>query len=313
MSGFLLLSAAMVSLATALVSSLIAALVLAGEGWIGRLAPAAQSRLLLGAVLAPALVMLAAIAGWMADIHVFGCTLHHCTDRHWAALPGIPGLLLGSAFLARNALAIAHAIKQVWQSHRTRRRLDAIADRDARQINVLPFDDPQAFVVGLIRPRVYVSRGLLALAAESDLRSILAHERAHAARRDPLRRLVASLALALHLPGVAGRLERFLARTHEMAADAEAARAVGDAQHVAELLVRFVRLRLARPAVPVAASWIGSDLEARVRTLLTSAPRPNHPRATTLIAGAILGLLAALAAADPIHSGGEMLLALLDR
>lgn len=311
MSGFVVLSAATVGLAAALVSSLVGALVMAGEGWIDRLAPAAQARLLLGAVMAPALVILAAITGWMADIYVFGCTLHHCMDRHWAPIPGLAGLLLGGAFLTRTALAIARAAHQLWRSHCTRRQLDAISNRRPAGMNVLPLDDLQAFVVGLIRPQVYVSSGLLALPAR-DLRPILAHERAHAARRDPLRRVVASLGLAYHLPGIAAALERRLARAHEMAADAEAALAIGNAQRVAEILVRFVRLHLLHPAVPVAASWIGGDLEARVRTLLTSAARPDRPRAASLVACAIVAFLAALATADPIHSGGEILLGLLD-
>jgi Zn-dependent protease with chaperone function len=312
MSGFLILCVATVGLAAAVVSGLVAALLVATEDRLDRLAPAAQSRLLLAAALAPALVVATAITGWIADIYVFGCTLHHCMDQHWTPLPGMAGALLGGAVLTRNGLAVGRAASRAWRSHRTCRRLDGLVDRDPAGLNVLPFDEPQAFVAGLVRPRVYVSRGLLALAPECDLRSILAHERAHAARRDPLRRFIAALALAYHLPGIARRLERHLARAHEMAADAEAARAVGDAQRVAELLVRFVRLRLARPASPVAASWIGSDLEVRVRTLLTSAARPDRPRATTLVVCALFGLLVALGAADPIHRGGELLLGLLD-
>src|SRR5262249_17659102 len=147
---------------------------------------------------------------------------------------------------------------------------------------VLPIEEPQAYVLGILKPRVYVSQGLLEQANEDDLASVLAHERAHAARRDPLRRLIASLGLVLHLPGIAHLLGRLLTRTQEMAADADAARVVGDRVRVAESLVRFARLR--GPSRAVAVEFGSGDLEARVKELLdTHQRRGGLPSAAVLV------------------------------
>jgi Zn-dependent protease with chaperone function len=48
-------------------------------------------------------------------------------------------------------------------------------------------DRPQAFCAGLLRPRVYFSTGAQELLDEQALAAVLAHERHHALRRDPLR------------------------------------------------------------------------------------------------------------------------------
>jgi Zn-dependent protease with chaperone function len=52
---------------------------------------------------------------------------------------------------------------------------------------VIDDDRPRAFCAGLLHPRVYVSRGAVALLSEAELSAVLAHERHHARRHDPLR------------------------------------------------------------------------------------------------------------------------------
>src|SRR5690606_16635337 len=142
---------------------------------------------------------------------------------------------------------------------------------DTQGMRVLPFDEPQAFVVGLARPTLFVTRGLLSDRHREHLAPVIAHERAHLRRRDPLRRLVAALALAFHVPGLASVLERRLGRAHEMAADAEAATEVGSRQRVARALVRLTRARRRAPDVALGFGS-SSDVEARVACLLD--PRP---------------------------------------
>lgn len=55
---------------------------------------------------------------------------------------------------------------------------------------VLEDDRALAFCAGLLRPRVFVSRGLIAELPDVQLRAILAHEDHHRLRRDPLRHAV---------------------------------------------------------------------------------------------------------------------------
>jgi Zn-dependent protease with chaperone function len=312
MIGFLILCIALQATFAAVVSGLLGGLLAGAQRWLDQLAPAAQSRLLFAAALAPGVITAVLVAGWMADIFVFGCRAHRCIDDHAALLPGALGAAIGLLWLGRTGLALGRVTASLWRSHRTRRQLDRVATRRHAGVRVVPLDEPHAFVVGVLRPRIYLSQGLLAAAGGRDLTSVVAHERAHAARRDPLRRLVASLALAYHLPGIAGALERRLARAHEMAADADAARMIGGGRPVAAALVRFARLRISQPALSGAASWFGGDLEARVERLLAARPQSNWPGAASLLGCVIVLALAALAAADPIHSGGELLLRLLD-
>ena len=66
-------------------------------------------------------------------------------------------------------------------------------------------EDAEGEVRGVLRPRVVVSRDLLRAVDTESMAAIVAHERAHSRRRDPLRRLLASLLLAFHLPPVATR------------------------------------------------------------------------------------------------------------
>jgi beta-lactamase regulating signal transducer with metallopeptidase domain len=297
----------------AAVSALIGVALLGTRRWLDGLAPAAQARLLLSGALGPAVITAILVAGWMADLYLFGCHAHRCLHEHTALLPGALGATIGAAWLARVAVAFGRVTTSLWRSRSARRMLDGVATRSRAGMLVVPFAEPHAFVVGMLRPQIYFSQGLLTTAGSRDLPSVLAHERAHANRRDPLRRLVASLALAHHLPGVAAALERRLARAHEMAADADAARVIGDRGRIAEVLVHFARLRISQPALSGAASWLGGDLETRVRRLLAPEAQRNRPSAASLVGCLLLLLLAALAGADAIHSGGEILLRLLDR
>jgi Zn-dependent protease with chaperone function len=62
-----------------------------------------------------------------------------------------------------------------------------------RRIRCLAGSGCTAFCAGLLRPRVYATAAVAAL-APAELDAVLAHEAAHARRRDPLRRLLARAA-----------------------------------------------------------------------------------------------------------------------
>jgi len=306
--GFFLLCVAAVALIALVTSAALGTAVTAGERWLRLLAPAAQARILLAAALAPAVATLAFLGGWVADIHVFGCHAHGCLE-HRSAWPAAPAFVLGLAGLGRLVTATARMTADARRSNATCRALALASCNTTSGASVLPVDEPQAFVVGLLRPRLYVSRGLVGAAARDDLELVLAHERSHARRRDPLRSLIAKIGLAFHVPGIAGALERRLARAQEMAADADAASTVGDGSRVAEVLVRLARLRVARPALGTA--WFGDDLDARVCALLSAPSHLDRPGGGVLVAAGVGTVVLALSVADPIHRGVEFLLRVL--
>jgi Zn-dependent protease with chaperone function len=275
---------------------------------LGGLAPAAQSRVLLTATLAPALVSSALLAAMVFDLAVRRCDAHLCLLYGSAGLsPFVAGLaVLWTMRLGRQGWVALRALRH---SRSIACTLEGVASPGGAGSRIVPVDEPQAFVVGMLRPRMYLSQGLLGRSDPRDLESVMAHESSHIRRRDPLRRLTASLGLAFHLPGIASVIERRLAATLESAADADAARVLGDPLRVAETLVKLARLR-ATP-LPLAVGMLDSDLEFRVRELLTPATRPDRPAAMLLIAIATSGFAAALLVADPVHAAFESLVRLL--
>lgn len=169
-------------------------------------------------------------------------------------------------------------------------------------VAILEQDDLIAVSVGVVRPRILLSQGLLDAVCPQTLRVILAHERAHLSRRDmgwaQLDQLVASL-----LPRVVRReLLESLSLACEQACDAAAARSEGNV-NVAASLTRIARLGVRAPAVGL--SVAASSLEARVLHLLDAPSYPwwrAWPQVTAAIAIACLG-------AGPLHALLERILA----
>ena len=287
----------------------------ASARWRARLSARAESRLLLAVVLAPGFVGMAALGaallpslGWLPD-HCLTHAPHHphlCLE-HAAGLPSLPLLLLSGLLAGRWAWALARAGHQLLRLARTSRALAAAACmRD--DVYLLPMAEPKAFVMGLLGPRVYVSEGLLDMPGDV-VAPVLAHERAHARRRDPLRIWLTSLALACHLPGLAARLGRALRRNQEMVADAEAAAALDDAPRVAEALVRLARMQRSRPEPML--GFTGGSLEERVQRLLAPPSRSERPSRASIAGLTLALLLGMLAAPGPVHHTLETVLGLL--
>jgi hypothetical protein len=301
-------------------SAATAAGVALGARQLDAIAPAASARVLLGAAFLPLLaggaLMTAALApsfGWILD-HCFShADVHdhpHLCGHHVEALPAgtllALAMLLAGRVMTCTARIAYHAVTGV----RVTRVLEAIACGSLTDgARVLPFAEPQAFVVGAWKPSMFVTQGLLSDAHREHLAPVLSHERAHLGRRDPLRRTLASFALAFHLPGIAGWLDRRLVRAQEMAADAEAARAVGSGTRVATALVRLTRARQHAPRLALA--FGASDIEARVTALLDRRVRRDRPGAAALIAGFALMFAGIALGADQVHHGVEMLLGVL--
>jgi Zn-dependent protease with chaperone function len=281
------------ALCVLLASALVGAVLIAGRRRLARLEPSAQSRIALAAAVAPAFLGAVFMGGASYD-RVLSGPADFCLHLDDPAPPSLI-LLLSVAILAGRVLTYGiQTIVIILRAVRLSLVLSGTSYKAFMGCLVLPVEEPQAYVLGILKPRVYVSQGLLEQTNEDDLAPVLAHERAHAARRDPLRRLIASAGLVLHLPGIAHLLNRLLTRTQEMAADADAARTVGDRVRVAEALVRFARLQ--GPVRAAAVEFGSGDLEARVRELLDPHQRPGLSAAALLGCSAALCLLALFAA-----------------
>ena len=202
------------ALCVLLASALVGAALIAGRRRLARLEPSAQSRIALAAAVAPAFLGAVFVGGASYD-RVLSGPADFCLRLHDSAAPSLI-LLLSVAILVGRVLTYGiQTIVVILRAVRLSLVLSGASYKAFMGCLVLPVEEPQAYVLGVLKPRVYVSQGLLEQTNEDDLASVLAHERAHAARRDPLRRLIASAGLVLHLPGIAHLLNQLLTRTQD--------------------------------------------------------------------------------------------------
>lgn len=262
--------------------------------WIVRLAPTARSRLLLLIATVPAAVGIGVCAAlFVAPDSILSPV--HCHPGHGCG-PHAP--VLGSASLYLPAWALGLGLGALlalavlllgWISRGHRKTLAwMVSGRDPRGFGVLDTQLPVAVTAGMVSPGVYLSQGLIEKVSSEQLAVILAHEQAHVARRDNLRRALA--AFLLPTAGRKGeRLRRDLRVAAEESADQVCAHRIGNAHKVADTLLKVERL--GQRAVHVnGCGFTDADLVQRVATLL----RP--PRYSRLEAfwSAALALLAGL-------------------
>lgn len=125
----------------------------------------------------------------------------------WAAgaehLSAITALIVPAILVAGLLRGTSHMIRQWWLTRRHVSRLGALshpvpdrlieaakAAEIGERITFIASDQPFAFCVGLCRPQVWVSAGLLDHLHDDELIAVLRHEANHLYLRDPLRLLV---------------------------------------------------------------------------------------------------------------------------
>lgn len=288
------------------------------------LTPARRARVLTALCLAPLVAGVGlALACLLPSLYsALWPTLDHCTrhaDEHLhlclahppAATLGVLAALIGVMGLA---LLVARSVRDVLGLVRAQRvlaRLRGTSTQDATGVRGVDSDAAFSFTGGLVRPDIYLSRGLRERLPPSQLAAVLAHERAHVRRRDVLRRHAAQLGALMHMPGTARLLLSALELACEEACDAEAAAAVGDRVLVAQAIVAVARLGT-RPPGAVAATVLGFTGDAlghRVAALLaTPAPEPIASRWAVSAA-----LVALVVLAPALHHATETVLSLLAR
>ncbi len=164
---------------------------------------------------------------------------------------------------------------------------------------VVCLDDPAAaaFCAGLLRPRVFVTAGMVASLAADELEAVLVHEAEHARRRDPMRRLAGRAAadVLFWLPLV-GWWSRRRLEDAELAADRAAIGRVGRSP-----LVRALRATAIPAAAAVGARFDGAGA-ARVTQLLGDQLPPRRPPLAACLLS-LLGLTLAVSLAMCVGQG----------
>ena len=220
--------------------------------------------------------------------------------------PWLPALAIGVVVITSVGLSAYECVRQLHRLHRVQRMIrslsepptDLVARFSLRAAQVVSTEEVLCFCIGLLHPRVVVSTGLIELLDRAELDAVLAHEESHQRRRDPLRLLVAAIAIRgfFFVPTLAD-LARAARLTTEIEADAAAVDRYGSTN-----LLRALRTVLAAiPRTPVGASAVvASDLMSdRVQALSGEFPRVIMRRRRLVASIAALAVLLTLGYAVP--------------
>jgi Zn-dependent protease with chaperone function len=239
---------------------------------------------------------------------------------------GLMGGLLGLLGAATWLNALARTAQSLFASLR-HNRLCRFAGQEARlpgessPVVLVENEAPLLAMSGLFRPRLLISRSVLQNLSAEELDASLAHEHAHRASRDNLKRFLIQLA-----PDIfpffhpLRTLERTWSRFAEWAADDQAT--AGDSGRAVSLAAALVQVaRLGRgPRLPfLSTSLLASDRDfsARVDRLLETVPaipapaaqpQPALRTAGVLLVGCLAALLATPATLAVVHELLELLL-----
>ncbi|MGQ9732497.1 MAG: M56 family metallopeptidase [Candidatus Zipacnadales bacterium] len=167
-----------------------------------------------------------------------------------------------------------------------------------------PLARPWSTCAGFLHTRVYITKGAVELFDSDELAAVIAHEEAHARRRDNLRLLVgqALLGPTIIMPTAHWALRRMRAAI-ERAADQEVIRTQASEAVLASALVKAGRKLLDFDATPeeqslrgrIAARYREEFVTERVKALLqsadASAPDPNIRRLGFLVPALVIVIL----------------------
>jgi Zn-dependent protease with chaperone function len=233
---------------------------------------------------------------------LWGIMPHHDVPSPFALM--IVLMMLGSgtwasvrwlAAWARTRRMLAHT--QPYHSGRWRSLDTALATLPIGQqrLRVLEAPYPMASTIGLWRPRILVSTGMIATLSATEMGSVIAHEWGHVMRRDPLRvALLRWCRDALWWLPIVGALVRDSTRVMEDAADDVAVALTDQPLELAAALVKTAKAQAPPHWSPVPALGGEHVVTERVERLLQVAsvrPRRWHARAWSISFVAALCLL----------------------
>ncbi|TGY88213.1 M56 family peptidase [Marinicauda algicola] len=232
---------------------------------------------------------------------VDGNCVGHSTPA--APLPlALAVLGLTGALVIRLAWAVMHRLAAMAAFRRTLDRLTLRSDG----IRILDTDLALAFVAGLARPAVYLSRGLLSRLAPEERALIKAHEAAHLARGDLRARFAFTVLTAVYPRSASRRLNDAFILAQEQACDHATARHFAPVA-IAETLVKVQRANGGRESGLSVAAFDDGQIELRVRALLQPDFEPARLSLARYFTMTGVLLAAIFIALEPIHHEIETL------
>lgn len=159
-----------------------------------------------------------------------------------------------------------------------------------------------AFCFGIIRPKIYISTGLLDIVNTKELEAILIHERYHLRSRDTISTAVISTieSLFLFFPVVLDILRNFQIR-QELKADQEVIKTTGSSRAILSVLKKLIKSSSdSFQATPAIASRY--TLEPRINSLVNKDIRLTKIKLANLLVSVISGTILVMMVYSPVHA-----------
>ena len=217
-------------------------------------------------------------------------------------------LWLGGAVLMAGFLSAI--VKGVCGLVKTRRAMGRLPLKRAAGSIVLIDDTGSgaAFTHGLVRPRIYLSRGLIRSLTHDELKGVFLHELHHKRRYDPLRFFLLTFVkdAFFYLP-VARYLALYVRTRSEGAADDAAVAGMKEPYSLAGALIKVARANTLK-GVFATASIRGSggdgSVEARITRLIRgTALSPDGPGARSIVVSVLVTALILFSFSLPLVTG----------
>lgn len=220
--------------------------------------------------------------------------LVRCVDDLYLVRIGLfwtGGLLLAGGLFH----ATIRASKNLYRSSKAIKGFNSIR---AGSIVLIRDGSKTAFTYGLLRPRIYISTGLVSTLTRGELKGVLLHELHHKKRLDPLRFFLFTFIkdLFFYIPAASHLIAGLLALKEKEADDFAAGR-MKEPFTLAGALVKVARLKT--PAQPAFAS--GADAASRARRLVEGKEhRHPLPSIKSMLASVLAALVIGFTLVGPI-------------
>ncbi len=272
---------------------------------IVRLEPSFGSALLLSLMSVPMVFSLMTASLLFTPLFESFLVRAHCHTSCDSHLPSPASSFLAMAGLLILAAIVGSIAAKLVQHIRIARSITSQLDtlgRDEKSKGFRSLPDSHAIVltVGWWRNKIYMSDSLVSACTENEIDIILAHERAHAQRKDNLRLTFAQLVTLLLPRRFCATLMEDLQLLTESACDFHAANQFDDLD-VAEAIIKVYRLIPERTQLAHGLSVAGEAcVEQRVMALLNRETLYRPSSFTTLSLTCAL-VICAIALVNPLH------------
>ncbi|SFM01449.1 BlaR1 peptidase M56 [Paenibacillus sp. 1_12] len=168
---------------------------------------------------------------------------------------------------------------------------------EAAGIHIVSSKKPMAFTMGYLKPRIFVTTGLLHLLDNEEIKAVLYHEKQHQQSADPLKILILSLCASMfwYIPLLKWMLHHYkIAR--EIVADQYAIQQLGSSIELGSALLKLVKKSPAFTMPFTYASFADTSVNYRINQILDPQAKISFkpPITSTLISLQIIVLISIL-------------------